>query len=419
MNKYYWFNLFIFIIFDISYALAQWEQVNQNCNGRISGFICNSDTLYVSSFEQGIFYSTNYGDTWKTFTIPDLRVQSLDVIGRTIIAGSWDGIYYSSNFGSSWELIKYPDYQNFRAKSLIKINNKILAGTEGRGIYITTDLGLSWQNITIGPDSLYYTNVKVLFKSYDNILASIYRKGIYSSSYYGTNWVNANNGLTDENVTCFAKNDTIIYVGTDNGGGLFYSKDSAKTWNSGSHWGLASRFLSSISATDKNLFALTDHYNIYFTSDNGNKWQIINTATIPDPYRENKFNCISVFGNYLFAGTSEGIWRCSLSHITSVENEDRIFNNYDLLQNYPNPFNPTTKIEYSIPKASFAILKVYDLLGREVATLVNEEKSIGNYNVEFNGSALSSGIYFYRIAIHSDKLQAGDYSSVKKMILIK
>ena len=83
-----------------------------------------------------------------------------------------------------------------------------------------------------------------------------------------------------------------------------------------------------------------------------------------------------------------------------------------LYQNYPNPFNPTTKIEYSIPKTSFVTLKVYDILGREVVMLVNEEKSVGNYKAEFNGSNLSSGIYFY-------KLQAGDYTSVKKMVLLK
>ena len=83
-----------------------------------------------------------------------------------------------------------------------------------------------------------------------------------------------------------------------------------------------------------------------------------------------------------------------------------------LCQNYPNPFNPSTKIEYSIPKTSFVTLKVYDILGREVATLVNEEKSGGKYEVEFNGNGLSSGIYFY-------KLQAGNYTSVKIMILIK
>ena len=99
--------------------------------------------------------------------------------------------------------------------------------------------------------------------------------------------------------------------------------------------------------------------------------------------------------------------------ITGIENQQKIIlNDFCLSQNYPNPFNSTTKIGYSIPKTSFVTLKVYDILGREVAALVNGEKPAGNYEVEFNGNGLSSGIYFY-------KIQAGNFSSVKKMILVK
>lgn len=83
-----------------------------------------------------------------------------------------------------------------------------------------------------------------------------------------------------------------------------------------------------------------------------------------------------------------------------------------LFQNYPNPFNPSTVINYSLSKDVFVVLKVYDILGREVASLVEEKQLIGNYNVEFDGSNLSSGIYFYRI-------QAGDFVETKKLILLK
>ena len=82
------------------------------------------------------------------------------------------------------------------------------------------------------------------------------------------------------------------------------------------------------------------------------------------------------------------------------------------LGNYPNPFNPSTIISYELPKAGIVNIKVYDLLGREVATLVNEFKSEGKYTVEFNGSKLPSGVYVYR-------LQANGYTAVKKMQLIK
>jgi len=87
-------------------------------------------------------------------------------------------------------------------------------------------------------------------------------------------------------------------------------------------------------------------------------------------------------------------------------------NYYSLAQNYPNPFNPSTQIKYSVPKAVNVSIKVFDVLGKEVATLVNETKQPGFYTVDFNASGFASGIYFYRI-------DAGEFSAIKKMVLIK
>jgi len=85
---------------------------------------------------------------------------------------------------------------------------------------------------------------------------------------------------------------------------------------------------------------------------------------------------------------------------------------FSLQQNYPNPFNPVTTIKYQIPELSFVTIKVYDVLGNEIATFVKEEKPAGNYEVEFDASKLSSGFYFYR-------LQAGSFVETKKMVLMK
>ena len=131
-------------------------------------------------------------------------------------------------------------------------------------------------------------------------------------------------------------------------------------------------------------------------------------------------------GGYIIAGTTEflGADRVLLIKtnadgiVTSVEyHPDNTPGRFSLSQNYPNPFNPSTNIKFEIPKQvrndnSFVTLKVYDVLGNEVATLVNKEKSPGTYEVNFDASNLSSGIYYYQ-------LRAGKFVQTKKMILLK
>ncbi len=97
---------------------------------------------------------------------------------------------------------------------------------------------------------------------------------------------------------------------------------------------------------------------------------------------------------------------------TGVNDKENVPAAFKLSQNYPNPFNPVTTINYSIPSNGNVQLKVYDILGREVASLVNETKTPGNYKVNFNANNLASGVYFYR-------LQAGNFIQTKKMILMK
>jgi hypothetical protein len=98
--------------------------------------------------------------------------------------------------------------------------------------------------------------------------------------------------------------------------------------------------------------------------------------------------------------------------IVGVEDEETVPTEYALEQNYPNPFNPTTTFRYSTPTQSKVVIKVFDILGNEIATLMDEEKSVGTYELTWNASNLSSGIYFYQ-------LNSGNFIETKKMILLK
>ena len=100
--------------------------------------------------------------------------------------------------------------------------------------------------------------------------------------------------------------------------------------------------------------------------------------------------------------------------VTGIEDskEKVIPEQFSLSQNYPNPFNPSTTISFSIPTSEYVLLKVFDVLGKEVATLVNDEKSAGKYEIKFDATGLSSGVYFYQ-------LRTGSYDFIRKMLLLK
>jgi hypothetical protein len=111
-------------------------------------------------------------------------------------------------------------------------------------------------------------------------------------------------------------------------------------------------------------------------------------------------------------GTQTGVGTFCNAPVTVESDSISIPDKFELSQNYPNPFNPSTIIRYQLPMAGHISLKVYDVLGNEVATLVNEDKPTGSYKVEFDASNLSSGIYFY-------KIQAENFIETKKMLLLK
>jgi len=129
----------------------------------------------------------------------------------------------------------------------------------------------------------------------------------------------------------------------------------------------------------------------------------------PDPWAGAGGGCVS--DNKIYLG-SKGFYIIRNDLIVEIENENEMPSSFLLNQNYPNPFNPSTIIKYTIPTVSLVSLKIYDILGKEIETLVNEEKSIGSYEVEFDAARLPSGIYFYQ-------LKAGNFVQTMKMVFLK
>jgi len=173
---------------------------------------------------------------------------------------------------------------------------------------------------------------------------------------------------------------------------------------------------------------------IYFTSPYG--WNGINNLVMEICFNNNRYTWFSTVRSSVKTGRTYGVYqdlsngdgcteltsgnlqqrrpnvRLYYTPLTGVTNNNSTPVKYSLAQNYPNPFNPETRINYSIQKDGFVSIKVFDMLGREAATLVSDYKKAGNYITEFNASGLPSGVYYC-------KMISGDFSDVKKMFLIK
>ena len=245
--------------------------------------------------------------------------------------------------------------------------------------------------------------------------------GVFLSTNNGTSWTAANSGLPKNmddttkyiSVTGFSfspngAGGTNLFAGT-RGGGIFLSTNDGTSWNAVDS-GLTNNDVRCLAVSGKNLFAGTHGGGVFFSKNNGTSWTAVNSGMTDTLVRS-----LAVSGASLFAGTQgSGVWKRPLSEMATLA-EGHLSNMpglFGLSQNYPNPFNPTTAISYQLPAVSHVTLKVYNLLGQEVATLADEVKQAGFYTANWDASSFSSGVYFYR-------LQTGSFVQTKKLILMK
>lgn len=147
---------------------------------------------------------------------------------------------------------------------------------------------------------------------------------------------------------------------------------------------------------------------------NGITWEAWTTQNSPLPHVQVEAVELDRLGNVWISTASQGITVFKEGGVLTGKNEisANISDSYRLDQNYPNPFNPTTKIKFSLPKSGFVKLEVFDIVGREVSTLLNEIKNAGEHTITFNGSLLFSGVYFYQF-------ESNGFTEVKRMMLVK
>jgi hypothetical protein len=225
-----------------------------------------------------------------------------------------------------------------------------------------------------------------------------------------------NSGLTDTTVFSLVAKGTNLFAGTNNGG-IFRSTNNGTNWtavNSGLG-GYTQIMTFGLSGT--NLFAGSYGGHLFLSTDDGATWTNVGTGL-----GTSTIEAFAVSGPYLLAGTSGvGVWRRPLSEmVTSVgERAYELPQQFELSQNYPNPFNPLTVISYRLPVAGFVILKVYDILGREVAALVDQEMPPGVHQVTWDGAEVSTGVYFYRLQVNPGGGGPALFTETKRLVVLR
>ena len=225
--------------------------------------------------------------------------------------------------------------------------------------------------------------------------------GTYCTSIFDVDFLDNNFGIAVGGVGFIIK--------TNNGGDIWEKRKIDAKW-----------VLSDVSIIDSNNvivvgYGLQELYGnvsagvLFRSTDGGDSWHHEETGTLTNYYGSFVLDSNNIF----LCGLSEFISKSYKSTTALEHNEnDKQVISYKLFQNYPNPFNPNTVIKFQLPQKSFVTVKIYDVLGRDVLTLIEDEKPAGNFEINFNAGHLASGVYLYRII--TDK-----FISTKKMLLIK
>jgi photosystem II stability/assembly factor-like uncharacterized protein len=430
---------------------ASWTAVS---NGLVSApvfsFAVNGTTLFALLAGAGVYRSTDNGSTWAAVNngITDLFDNSLGVSGTNILAGGETGhIYLSTDNGDDWTSVT-SGVVSSNISSFVQSGTNLFAASYGEGVILSTDNGTTWTPATAG----LFANVNCLAALGSNLFAAT-DSGVFLSTNNGANWQPADSGLT----LLFLPMNSLAVSGTDiyvSSYLVFKSTDNGTSWADSSDGLPESSPVNALAVQGSFLYAgmtgglyqhdlpvilpvelaaftgsctgstielqwktATELNNSGFEVEKkvSGKWQMLGfvkgagTSNAAHSYSFADKNISSGTVSYRLMQTDHN-GKTQYSQTITVN--ANVVKEFALRQNYPNPFNPSTVISFDLPAASQVSLKVYDSIGREVATLINEYRPAGTYQQQFDFSRLASGLYIYR-------LNSGAHTSVKTMLLLK
>jgi len=410
------------------YSQEYWKSISSPTDKLLKNlFFVDSLTGWCAGQEGTIIHTTDGGRTWEIqnstvewFIVDVFFLNKDDGWALTIKETPPFGtiILSTANGGNDWIQSAYPENNIFM--NTIFFFDSLNGFLGGSIISRTTDGGISWQEADI--DSNMISGLPVHNFSFYNRQFGYACGGfidlagvIWKTTDYGFNW--SAQGVSPDQIFDLYVIDSLNTITLSGDPEGFFGVGDIKTTDAGETWSYdALSFFALSFAIDfrtENEAWSASGFKFLYTTNKGVEWL---EKSIPDS---------AVIFDLQFTDTSTGYAVGENGAILKYDphpsavidaDVDKSLLNFDLMQNYPNPFNPKTTIKYAIPEFQFAVLKVYDVLGNEISTLVNEEKPAGHYEVTFNPESgiryRASGIYYYR-------LTAGSFSKTLKMIYLK
>lgn len=398
-------------------------QVLRNC------FFINNNTGWVSGDSGTIIKTTNGGNDWNFQNSGIFNsIESIFFLNERLgWATAWElfpdstkfpgtMILKTTNGGSNWISSMFPDTNSFLRTILFLDSLKGFVGGFPSALARTTNNGVNWIDVEIDTTSqIYYPILNIAFLNEQIGFACGGSRDIA-----GVIWKTTNSGIRWSDTVVGPEPLTDLGVIDDSklmavGGDFEYGVSYVRTQNQGVNWQYSTLDIFGVAtAVDfrtqtEGWISVTSAQKLVYTLNSGNNWISIST---PD----------NTFINDIFFSDSLNGWAVGNEGVILRYNPIKVgtFQNYEkinpeafiLYQNYPNPFNPLTIINYQLPMNNYVTLIVYDALGKEVARLINLKQNAGNYQVEFDGGNLPSGVYFY-------ELKVAGHSQVRKMLLLK
>ena len=468
LNSYIFIFSF-FLVFN-SVSFGQWMS-SLGSAGQIWAIAVNqssSQIIYAGSNTTGIWKTNDGGFNWSQSNsgLTNLTVQAIAIsrsdpnvlFAGTSQTGTGAGIYKSTDAGANWIQVNSGIVETSLGIQSIAIdhtnpNVAYVAVFDGlvdspQGLYKTTNGGTNWNiaNSGIGTIKNFLTiainpmNTNVVYcGSSFGVTSQMGPSKIYKSIDAGSTWNDISTGLpsltTDvKPVRCISIStlDTAVllaglFLNTDSLGGMFVSTNGGQQWIR-RHNGIPNLVNTLIRSCLIRPGSSTEFYaglgnatnsgiGVYRSTNAGVSWIEFNSGVMNNTISVRALNYSSLTGRILAGAahptvtTGQGLFYYEFPSGIGNQNSS-LPEAFKLNQNYPNPFNPVTTLSYSIPSVQHTMLKVYDVNGKLVSTLVNEIQSAGEYKITFNGNGLSSGVYFY-------ELVSGNFTDTKTMMIIK